>query len=91
MFLNVVVAMNGISQRHSPRYIMTGKQTYYDKHCKSILGEYCHTHESHDNGMTTRSEEVISMGSTLNDEGGVAYFSLDTGRQITRAWATPYL
>ena len=87
--LNIVVAMNGVSIRHSPRYILTGKHAYFDKHCKVQPGEYAHVHESHDNSMAPRTIGAIAIGSTFNDEGGVAYFSLMTGRQIERARATP--
>ena len=38
--------MDRISQRHSPQYIMIGKHDFYDKHCTSVLGEYCQPHES---------------------------------------------
>ena len=87
--LNLAVAMNGVSVRHSPRYILTGKQAFYDKHCKVQPGEYAHVHESHDNGMPPRTVGAIAIGSTYNDEGAVAYFSLKTGRRIERARATP--
>ena len=87
--LNIVVAMNGVSVRHSPRYIITGKHAFYHKHCKVQPGEYAHVHESHDNSMAPRTVGAIAIGSTFNDEGGVAYFSLKTGRQLDRARATP--
>ena len=87
--LNMVVAYNGVSSHMSPRYIMTGKHTCFKKHCQVTLGEYAHVHESHDNSMGTRTVGAIALHSTLNDEGSVSYFSLQTGRTITRTRATP--
>jgi len=81
--------MNGVSVRHSPRYILTGKHAFYDKHCKVQPGEYAHVHESHDNGMPPRTVGAIAIGSTFNDDGVVAYFSLKTGRRLERAHVTP--
>ena len=87
--LNMVVAYNGVSSRYSPRYIITGKHIDFTKHCQVQTGEYAHVHESHDNSMGARTVGAIALHSTLNDEGSVSYFSLQTGRTITRTRKTP--
>jgi hypothetical protein len=50
-WLNSFPKQDGISRTLSPRTIITGRTIDYKKHCKSEFGEYCQTHEQHDNTM----------------------------------------
>ena len=50
-WLNAFPTDNGWSSKHSPRYIMTGKQLDYNKDVRAKFGEYVQTHEEHDSDM----------------------------------------
>ena len=50
-WLNAFPTDNGWSSKHSPRYIMTGKQLDYNKHVRPEFGEYMQTREEHDSDM----------------------------------------
>ena len=85
----MVVSYNGVSSRISPRYIIPGKHINFAKHFQVQTGEYSHVHESHDNSMATQTVGAIALHPILNDEGSISYFSLKTGRPITRTRKTP--
>jgi len=74
----------GISKLMIPRTIVTGNHINYSKHCKLEFGEYVQTHEEHDNTMITRTTGAIALRPTGNAQGSYIFFSLSSGRTITR-------
>ena len=57
----------------------------YDTHFQVIFGEYAQTYEGTDNTMQERTVRAIALGPSGNLQGGVLFFSLDTGRVLNRA------
>eukprot|EP00957_Ditylum_brightwellii_P103916 7917586-Ditylum_brightwellii.AAC.1 len=69
LWLNAFPVDDGISQEHSPRYIITGRELSYDKHAVTEFGAYAQTHEEHDNSMGPRTLGAICLGPTGNNQG----------------------
>ena len=80
---------NGIGGNRSPRSIVTGVSIDFNRHCKYQFGEYVQTHEERDNTMAPRMIGALALRPTGNALGSFYFFSLSTGRVITRNRATP--
>ena len=65
-WLNAFPARDGVSSKHSPRYIMTGQELSYAHHVQLEFGEYVQTHEEHNNEMIERTLGAICLGPTGN-------------------------
>ena len=63
-WLNAFPARNGVSSKHSPQYIMTGKELSYSHHVQLEFGEYVQTHEEHTNEMMEHTLGAICLGPT---------------------------
>ena len=87
-WLNSFPAATGISTTTSPRTIMTGLNINHDRHCQFEFGEYVHTHEPHNNNMAPRTIGAIALRPTGNDQGSFYFYSISTGRIISRIRAT---
>lgn len=83
-WLNCFAPINGISEKLSPRAIVTGIAIDYDKHCMLQFGTYVQTHEEHNNSMLSRTTGAIAMRPTGNVQGGYYFMSLTTGRRLNR-------
>ena len=83
-WLNAFPARDGVSSKHSPRYIMTGQELSYSRHVQLEFGEYVQTHEEHTNEMMERTLGVICLGPTGNQQGAHWFLSLSTGARIVR-------
>jgi len=68
----------------SPRYLIEGRHIDYNKHVRIPFGAYAHTHEIHDNTMRPRTIGAICLGPTGNEQGTHYFYSLVTGRVISR-------
>ena len=89
-WLNGFPHARGVSRESSPRTIVTGqKLDYATKHCKFQFGEYCQTHEEHDNSMNPRTIGALALLPTGNAQGSFYVLRLSTGRVINRLHATP--
>jgi Reverse transcriptase (RNA-dependent DNA polymerase) len=75
---------DSIAPDHSPRYLIEGRRIDYDKHVRIPFGAYAHTHEQHDNTMAPRTISAICMGPTGNEQGAHYFYSVATGRLLTR-------
>ena len=75
-------ARDGVSSKHSPRYIMTGQELSYSRHVQLEFGEYVQTHEEHTNEMMERTLGAICLGPTGNQQGSHWFLSLSTGARI---------
>ena len=49
LWLNALPAKDGVSNNHSPRYLLTGAELNYENHVQIEFGKYVQTHEEHDN------------------------------------------
>ena len=79
---------NGVSDTMSPREVMIGLQINHNNHCKYEFGEYVQTHEEHTNGMEQRTIGALALYPTRNQQGGVYFLSLLTGRVLNRTHAS---
>ena len=87
-WLNAFPHANGIAGNRSPRAIITGVQLDYNRHCRHQFGEYVQTHEEHDNTMAPRTVGALALYPTGNTQGSFQFFSLSTGRVLSRNHAT---
>ena len=84
-WLNVFLpGLKTIHPTMSPRAILTGLEVDFNNHCKLEFGEYVHTHEEHDNTMSSRTCAAIALRPTGNTQGGYYFMSLRTGARINR-------
>ena len=86
MWINAFPPKGGVSTELSPRYIMTGIQFDYQKHCQLQFGSYVQAHEEPDptNTQAARTVGAICLGPTGNMQGSYKFLNLRTGRRITR-------
>ena len=66
--------------------IIEGVVIDYRLHFRVLYGEYLQTYKGTDNAMSQRIVDAIAMGPNSNLQGGIRYFSLDTGRILQQAW-----
>jgi hypothetical protein len=83
-WLNSFPNEDGVSRSLSPRLIVTGNHINYLKHCKLEFGEYVQTHKEHNNAMNPRTVGAIALRPTGNAQGSYLFFSLNSGRVLTR-------
>lgn len=83
-YKNAVPALDGVSNTISPREIVTQQRIHYDRHCCLMFGQYVQTHEEHDNTLKSRTIGAIAMRPTGARQGRYFFFSLETGRLISR-------
>ncbi len=86
--LNLFPAKGGVSTEYSPKTIMSGQTINY-KQYSLPFGTYCQVHEEDGqrDSLAARTQGAISVGPSTNRQGGQLFFSLNTGRIITRrAW-----
>ena len=76
--------MDGVSDRLIPRYLLTGMEIDFNKHCQLEFGTYVQTHDEHDNSMQPRTTGAIALRPMGNAQGGWYFFSLKTGMHLTR-------
>lgn len=84
-WLNCFPHDDGISDKISPREIMTNTKLDYNKHCRLEFGAYVQTHEDHDNSMDARTIGAIALRPTGNAQGGYYFFNLMTGKIVRRS------
>jgi len=65
--------------------IIEGVVIDYRLHFRVLYGEYLQTYKGTDNTMSQRIVDAIAMGPNSNLQGGIRYFSLDTGRILQQA------
>ena len=83
-WLNAFPQQNGIGGGHSPRAIVVVTGIDFTRHCKYQFGEYVQTHEEHDNTKAMQKIGALALRPTGNAQGSFYFFSLSTGRVITR-------
>ena len=82
---------NCVSDRVSPRTIMTGQVLDAKRDLCLRVGQYVQTHEEDKprNSNAARTLAAICMGRTSNVQGGFKFLKLSTGEKITRFDWTP--
>ena len=83
-WLNTFPPDDGVSDTLSPRSIVIGLHIDYAKHVQLEFGIYAQVHESHDNTMIPRTTGALALRPTGNIQGGHFFYSLTTGRRISR-------
>ena len=86
MFLNSLPSKSGLSKTQIPCKIMTGKALDWNKSCKLHLGAYVQVHDNMKVTKTLeeRTQGAIYLGTTGNIQGTYNFFSLRSGKNITR-------
>ena len=87
-WLNSFPHPKGVSKTASPCEIVTGRTIGFKQHCRFEFGEYVQTHEEHDNGMGSRTIGALALRPTGNSQGNFYFYSLSTGRVVSRTHAT---
>jgi hypothetical protein len=85
-YINMTPKKASASRYMSPREIVDGTKLDFNKHCRIPFGQYCHVHEDRavTNTMLPRTTGAIAFGPSGNAQGAYKFFSLTTGRTITR-------
>eukprot|EP00536_Pseudo-nitzschia_multiseries_P011475 jgi/Psemu1/29054/gm1.29054_g len=83
-YLNAFPWDNGISMDLAPTTIVTGIAPDYSLHFQVAYGTYAQTWDETDNTMKARTTGAIAMGPTQNFQGGLNFYSLLSGRIISR-------
>jgi len=83
--LNYFPAKGGVSDHYSPKAIMSGEVISY-KQYSMPFGTYCQVHEQDTprNSLAARTQGAISLGPSNNVQGGQKFYTLDTGKVVTR-------
>ncbi len=83
--LNYFPAKGGVLDHHSPKAIMSGEVISY-KQYSMPFGTYCQVHEQDMpcNSLAARTQGAISLGPSNNVQGGQKFYTLDTGKDVTR-------
>jgi hypothetical protein len=86
MWLNSFPVKSGISEKWSPRELVSRTKLDAKLHCRAPFGSYCEIHINPDsmNSLEPRSNWVICMGPMGNLQGSYKFLSLMTGKKVTR-------
>ena len=89
MMLNAVPSAKGISDRFTPREIVTGRRLNF-KHLQAVFGEYIEASVDAEvmNDMNFRTHSCISLGPSGNWQGSQVCFDLETGKVVFRRTIT---
>jgi hypothetical protein len=76
----------GISEKWSPREIVSRHKLDAKMHCKVPFWVYCEVHGNQDitNTMEPRTRWGICLGPTGNMQGSYKFLSLSTGNKVTQ-------
>jgi hypothetical protein len=90
MWMNSFLVKLGISEKWSPREIVSRHKLDAKLHCKVPFGAYCEVHVDPDitNTMKSRTKWGICLGPTGNMQGSYKFLSLSTGKKVTRRKST---
>ena len=87
--LNYFPMKGGISPTMSPKALLDGLPLDYKQHLRSMFGAYCQVHEEDKprNGNLPRTKAAICVGPSDNNQGGYKFYTLRSGKKVTRrAW-----
>lgn len=83
-YLHAFPVRHGFSATLSPREMVTGVDLDANKHCLVPFVAYVQSHEEHDKIMASRTIGAIALRPIGNAQGGHYFYSLPTGRSISR-------
>ena len=86
MCMNTFPVKSGVSEKWSPRELISCHKLDAKLHCKTPFGAYCEVHTDPDitNTMEPRTKWGICLGPTGNMQGSYKFMSLSTGKKIVR-------
>jgi hypothetical protein len=86
MWMNAFPVKSGVSEKWSPRELISRHKLDAKIHCKTPFGAYCEVHTDPDitNTMEPRTKWGICLGPTGNMQGSYKFMSLSTGKKIVR-------
>jgi len=86
MWMNAFPVKSGVSEKWSPRELISHHKLDAKVHCKTPFGAYCEVHMDPDimNTMEPRTKWGICLGPTGNMQGSNKCMSLSTGKKIVR-------
>jgi hypothetical protein len=86
MWMNAFPVKSGVSEKWSPRKLISRHKLDAKLYCKAPLGAYCEVHTDPDimNSMEPRTKWGICLGPTGNMQGSYKFMSLSTGKKIVR-------
>jgi hypothetical protein len=86
MWMNSFPVRSGISEKWSPRELVSPTKLDAKLHCRAPFGSYCETHEDPDikSMLDPRTKWEICMGPTGNLQGSYKFLSLSTGKKVIR-------
>ncbi len=86
LFLNLLPHQDGVSEVFSPRTIVTGIPTDFNKQCRVPIGAYCEVYDEPNpsNTETPRTTSAIALRPVDNLQGSYSFMSLETGARIVR-------
>jgi hypothetical protein len=79
----------GVSDTLSPKTIMSGYMLDFKKHLSLQIGQYCQVHDEYTprNSQVARTKGAISLGPSVNLQGGFKFMSLNSGKKtVRRSW-----
>ena len=86
LFIDVVPDALCVSERYSPRKIVTQPKFDFERDCKVLSGSYVQA--SNDaiitNTMKLRTHGCVTLGTSGNWQGSTKCFDLETGKVVTR-------
>ena len=86
LFVNAIPDTLGVSERYSPREIVTQRKFDFERDCKVQFGAYVQASDNTivTNTMKLRTHECVALGTSENWQGSNMCFDLDTGKVVTR-------
>jgi hypothetical protein len=84
--LNLFLTKGVVSETLTPKTIMLGETLDYKKHLSLQIEQYCQVYEEdhHRNSQLARTKGAISLGPSINLQGGFKFIALNTGKKIVR-------
>ena len=84
LWLNAVPEKSGVSETFFPREILLRWRMDTKKHCRVLPGSYYEVHDEPNPSNTTVSctHKGIALGPTVNIQGIVKFYCLNTGRVL---------
>ena len=86
LWLNAFPVKSGVSDTFSPREVLLRWEMDAKKHCRVLPSSYCEVQDNPNPFNTTvnRTHKGISLGRTVNLQGSVKFYCLNTGRVLKR-------
>jgi hypothetical protein len=86
MWMNSFLVRSGVSDKWSPRELVSRHKLDAKLHCRTPFGSYCEVHVDPEitNTMDPRTKWVVCLGPTGNLQGSYNFLSLAMGKKVTR-------